>query len=662
MTKRSVTTFLLGCLLGLGAAKVFGQAQEISLWAVDPLVKVFPDTLPTTTTQKVELQGGGNEYLSAQVAIRSDRALRKVAASWQSLRHQKSGYILPAGSLRWRFVGFIPIKQNTPNTADGNLVRKAPCEIPDPLLETTEWDLPAGRTQPIWLTVFVPPDAPPGKYEGPFSVGSGGTSRTIAVSLDVFPFVLPDERHLWVTNWFDPSRIARFHKVEPWSEGHWSLLERYARNMAAHRLNVVLTPLSLIRVTQESDGRLAFDYAQFDRWVQLFERAGVGGRIELGHVAHFGPERWNSKEIILNNTVAKNRADGKSVTLPPEKGLAPLLADLERHLRERGWLDKTIIHVADEPALHNVESWKKASEFVHRAAPHLPRIDAIETRNFTGSLEIWVPKLNYLPGWYDDFRARMRPGDELWFYTCLHPQGFFPNRLLDYPLVGTRILHWLNWRYRMDGYLHWGWNAWPDDPFAAPDDRLPPGDRFIIYPGKDGPLDSIRWEMMREGIQDYEELRLLAERTKKVIERLGSTAAGIDPRQRSDEICRRIVSSFCDYEKDPAAFRAARQLLLEEIAAVETPPLAVVGSAPAAESELVPGPIAVEVFGAVEKGAAVKVAGSPVEVAADGRFAARATPSSKTGGIEIVVEHDGRGKSIQRHFRIRSLRQDNQNR
>jgi hypothetical protein len=635
---------------------VCGQSPGISLWATDPLVKVFPDTSPATSSQRVEMQGGANEYLSAQVAVRSNRDLKKVSARWQALRHKDGGYTIPAESLRWRFVGFIPVNKNTPNTAAGNLLRAAPCEIPDPLLEASEIELPAGRTQPIWLTVFVPRDAPPGMYEGQFAVGNDGTSQTIAVSLQVFPFVLPNERHLWVTNWFDPARIARFHKVEPWSEQHWSLLERYGANMAAHRQNVVLTPLSLIRVMQEADGRLAFDYAQFDRWVRLFEKVGACERIEIGHMARFGTGKWDSKEIVLN-TITATDAGGKKVALPPEKGLAPLLTDLERHLNERGWLDKAVIHVADEPSLHNLESWRKASEFVHRAAPGLRRIDAIETRDFGGYLEIWVPKLNYLPGWLDDFRAAQRAGNEIWFYTCLHPQGYFPNRLLDYPLIGTRILHWLNWRYRLDGYLHWGWNSWPDDPFKAPDDRLPPGDRFIVYPGKEGPLDSIRWEMMREGVQDYEEFRFLAEKTKQVIERLGDAAVGIDPRQRSDEICRRVITSFSDYEKDPAAFRAARRLLLDEIAAIEAPPLALVACAPPAETELVPGPIVVEVYGAVEKGANVKVAGSPVEVASDGRFVVRTAPSSKTSAIEIVVEHNGRTKVLNRHYRVRPLQQ-----
>ncbi len=52
------------------------------------------------------------------------------------------------------------------------------------------------------------------------------------------------------------------------------------------------------------------------------------------------------------------------------------------------------------------------------------------------------------------------PGEELWCYTCLAPQGPYPNRFLDFSSLKTRIIHWLNWRYGSIGYLHWGYAAW----------------------------------------------------------------------------------------------------------------------------------------------------------------------------------------------------------
>ena len=100
------------------------------------------------------------------------------------------------------------------------------------------------------------------------------------------------------------------------------MLERYARNMAEHRQNVVMTPWNLIRVTRESSGDLDFDFGRFDRYVELFERAGAAERIEIGHVGH-GRERLGHAGRTRSGP-RHDRGPGKTVALGPEEGLAPL--------------------------------------------------------------------------------------------------------------------------------------------------------------------------------------------------------------------------------------------------------------------------------------------------------------------------------------------------
>jgi hypothetical protein len=138
----------------------------------------------------------------------------------------------------------------------------------------------------------------------------------------------------------------------------------------------------------------------------------------------------------------------------------------------------------------------------------------------------------------------------------MYPTGRYPNRFLDFSLLKTRILHWINWRYRLTGYLHWGLNYWTDHPFE--DDRLQPsfpaGDSWIVYPGEDGPIDSIRWEQMREGIQDFELLRLLAQR------------AG-DPAQ-ADDICSKLVPDPVTYSRAIGDLRAARREVIQGLVAL----------------------------------------------------------------------------------------------
>lgn len=155
---------------------------------------------------------------------------------------------------------------------------------------------------------------------------------------------------------------------------------------------------------------------------------------------------------------------------------------------------------------------------------------------------------------FEHYQERQRAGEEVWFYTCMYPQGEYANRFIEQPLLKTRLLHWINYRYGITGYLHWGYNQWgKDSPFThatgqyADQQYLPAGDPWIVYPGRDGPLDSIRHEAMRDGIADYELLSMLGERDPAAAKRLVN----------------RHVLDFDRYNCNINAFRATRLELLE---------------------------------------------------------------------------------------------------
>jgi hypothetical protein len=282
MTRLLIRIAAITAMMGTGVV----PAATLSVWSVDPHIKVFKDTVPAEKLAAVvQLRAARNEFEPAQIAIRSDQPLRAVRVEMTPLRAPDGSSVIEGAHLSWNFVGFIPITKNTPQ-AEAIQIRAAPCEIPDPLLADRTRDIPADVTQPVWITVHVPADASPGLYRGRLAVIAEGQRAEIPIELTVDPFVLPDARHLWVTNWFSVGNIARAHHVELWSEPFWAMLEKYAQNMAAHRQNVVITPWTLVRVTRESDTSLRFDFSRFDRYVALFERAGAAERIEIGHIGH----------------------------------------------------------------------------------------------------------------------------------------------------------------------------------------------------------------------------------------------------------------------------------------------------------------------------------------------------------------------------------------
>lgn len=647
-------------------------SQEMTVWVVDPHTKVFRDSLPPSAPAKAEeatkptqpgqqsqpsqatgaiqLRAARNEYEPAQIAIRSSKPLQGVHVELGPLRHEDGQSSIGAEHLRWDFVGYIPIPKNTPH-AEGLQIQKAPFEVPDPLLADRTKDIPADQTQPVWITLYVPKEAKPGLYHGQVTVVAGQLRVETPIQLRVDPFVLPDDRHVWVTNWFNLPNIAKAHQVEVWSDGFWKVLAKYAQNMAEHRQNVVLAPWTLIDLVREENGQLSFDFSRFDRFVEVFEKAGVAGRLEITHVGH-GQKGWGSP-VVLSRPSALDRKTGKHITLEPQEGLRPLLAALEKHLAERGWLEKSMIHVGDEPILTNLASWREASAFVHQSAPRLRRIEAIETIDCSGFLEIWVPQVSHFERWRTAYETH-RPHAELWYYICCNPHGsHYPNRFLDYPLSSVRVLHWINFTERLAGYLHWGWNFWGANPFGPPNDQLPPGDTHVVYPGPEGPLNSLRWEIQRESLEDFEYLQLLADKTAKLRQQLGQKAEWLHPERTAMELARQVVPAITQWERDPARIMAVRAQVADEILALESPPLLLVQIEPPAGSTLYGEPIALEVLGLTEPGAEVKVNGHRVEVGPDGRFIARPTPLRPAGQVRIEANHQGKTKTIVKQFTLR---------
>ncbi|MBP5182447.1 MAG: DUF4091 domain-containing protein, partial [Lentisphaeria bacterium] len=164
------------------------------------------------------------------------------------------------------------------------------------------------------------------------------------------------------------------------------------------------------------------------------------------------------------------------------------------------------------------------------------------------------------------FQKAEKLGDRLFLYTCCHPGGPWLNRLIDMELTRPLLLGWGCAFLGAEGFLHWGWNRYRrytkeglppyQDPYevtapfhddANPLPCLPPGDTHIVYPGPGGAVyGSLRMEAQREGIEDWELIRLLRKK---------------DP-ETCGKIVRKVFRSFSDFSPDPNKIRSARNALL----------------------------------------------------------------------------------------------------
>lgn len=182
-------------------------------------------------------------------------------------------------------------------------------------------------------------------------------------------------------------------------------------------------------------------------------------------------------------------------------------------------------------------------------------IDAIyATNSLDGYIDIWVPQLEVFKDKSVFFENLTNQGKEVWYYTCMFPQRNFANRFIQQPLIETRLLHWINFKYNSVGYLHWATNYWAsvDDPYIETTNiwgEFPGGDSFIMYPGYRELYSSIRLHAMRDGIIDYELLKMLV----------------VTNPQKAKQLSDALILSFDQYDHSVKNFRQARKELLEAL-------------------------------------------------------------------------------------------------
>jgi len=540
------------------------QRDNFAAWFVDSLVKIFADSPAKTSKSEVALESARNGHTSLQVALRSE-SHRVVQVRVISPRFEKATLNVQA----YR-VGIVNVNSHPADTPLDEVVRPELGPYPDPLFPLEKnITLEASRTETVWLSVFTPADTRPGIYRGEIQIDTGKQKLRLLFHVEVFLATVPKEQKLWVTNWlwFEQERMAKHYpqlKSDP--DRYWKILENIARTMAEYKQNVVFVPVRTLSKAQLADGAVQYDFGLVDRWIEIFDKAGMARLIEGGHLSGRLGGGYDSPYVIPTDLVENGKIVSKELPAEDpraEQNLREFLRQLRNHLKQKGWLSRYIQHIHDEPHGTEMPVYQRFVHIVSEELPGVPTLDAISLHEDISEQEettIWAPKLGTFDDRLDAIAVHKAHGGQSWYYICLDPRGKYVNRFIDFPSLKVRLLPWVNYRYGLTGYLHWGGNFWTDQPFenVQPDWGggffLPAGDNAIVYPDPkhEGVFISVRLEVMREGIEDYELL----------------TEAARHAPDRTDALARMVMPSFTDYVRDVTEFRKFNHELL--VLATET--------------------------------------------------------------------------------------------
>lgn len=494
--------------------------DEVTCWVLHALSRVFPAT-NGSANRAIDLAAARGERVSFQVCVRN----RGSSAVPVTVSYEVSDGV----GLRVRRVGTVPVRHHNTGTdiCDLDGVGAIPGLVPDPLFDETSATVGPQETQTFWLTVSVPRDAKPGSRFVNVTVRADGeVLPALEARVRVGELVSEPITDFPVTHWFYADALCDWYHVTPWDDAFWKIVRTYMANSVEHGVSCqyvpiftpptdgVKRPTQLLRVRETSAGKYEFGFEDVLRWVRLAEECG-SRFLEWTHLF----TQWGVEHGIR---VYRSNADPTSLLWPPEtpatgevyRGfLAQFLPAFEQFLRAENLLDRSFFHLSDEPGEEHLENYRAARTMLKELAPWMKVCDALSDVRFgkEGLTDIPVPSI----GTAKDYLAA---GISSWVYFCCGPRGRFLNRLMDTPLPKIRMSGWLFHRFQARGFLHWGHNYWYRsqtqeliDPFAEQAGEAWPGwaygDPFVVYPGPEGPIDSIRWEVFADSLQDMALLR-----------------------------------------------------------------------------------------------------------------------------------------------------------
>ncbi|MCD6202475.1 MAG: DUF4091 domain-containing protein [Bacteroidales bacterium] len=386
---------------------------------------------------------------------------------------------------------------------------------PDILYNNRPFILRARSVRPVWLTVDIPRDVSPGLYRGSVIIRSQEDSVYLPYTIKVQSLELPppSDWYFHLDLWQNPYAIARYHEVPLWSEEHWQLIRKYLKLLAGAGQKCITTSItykpwggqtydpfgSMITWLHSSNGRWDYDYSVFDQYVQTAMEEGITAQINCYTMVPWGNRFRYFEEDSSGYVTVQCRPGSKTY----EALWQPFLADFREHLREMGWLDKTVIALDER----GHEDTRNLIRFLQQTAPEFKL--ALAGRYFDDiTPNIYDFSYNYhflskdVPAIAG--QRRIRKQITTYYVACGIPK---PNNFTFSPPAESAYEGWLAAALNLDGFLRWAYNSWPKDPMH--DSRFvtwSSGDTYLVYPG---PYSSVRFERLREGIQDYEKIRIL---------------------------------------------------------------------------------------------------------------------------------------------------------
>ncbi len=403
------------------------------------------------------------------------------------------------------------------------------------------------KTTPVWLIVRAARDQTPGWYTGSMKLSANGKSFDVPVQVLVTGYTLPAARDfasdIGVAH--SPDTTAAHYKVKAWSDAHFRLMEPSMRMMGQLGNDVLHVPvitanhfnwkLPLVRFTKTPHG-LRPELTLLSRYLDLYAKhcaapkavclyvwdTMCAKRVANSYEGRQIPSRQYTPKAPLTVQVVDPDGTTREVEAPHigdpegERFYKALIDGVRGILKQRRWPERSLMLGLGGDKRPS----KEDADLIRQWAPKV-RWDLLS--HFSGDPGTIFHKAG--PGMEALAAGKMIAVGGLEVGVKEHPWTFFGSALpaakmaerlarpTEFMDLGTARWHWrddsppLVFRTlpMMWGNLgRIGLDFWISDRDAPRNTSYFTASSALTAPGPSGALSTVRFQMMREGVQDAE--------------------------------------------------------------------------------------------------------------------------------------------------------------
>ncbi len=405
--------------------------------------------------------------------------------------------------------------------------------VPDALVKLADAGLvtiPGHRSVKIWWSVDTR-GAAPGNYTGRVTIApmQNETNKLeLPLAIEVVNLRLPKEFPLTFCTWdYVPNRWFPTRSKEVLDD------------MARHGVNIF--PRSTIPPARcDAAGKLIIDWPTLDA--------------ELGRLQGRGKILFHLNHPPIEFAVKKTEAEKRPTEIA-------YILEFRDHLRGRGWrYEDYAFYLLDEPGLDNgvnIPVLLDAGGLIREADPKLRTytdpVAGLSWKDFERIeplVDVWAPNMYLVSGLLsgDPRIKRIMTAKTVWSYEC-----FSQVKSLS-PLRYNRANAWRAKFFGLSGIGFWTHSTTDVDHWFA--GKTFNDEYALVYPGE-LPVPSVRWEAVRDGLEDVSAITLL----EQAIRQHRQSAKKRELVEQAEEVIRIAVNDIMEMSDE--AFVQSRDFLRE---------------------------------------------------------------------------------------------------